>query len=165
MDLDAVRLLYDYNHWANERLLAVAETAPRERLSERVGASFDSIHGTLAHVLGAEILWLSRWRGVSPPRLLGGEDFDNLAAIRARWTAQQHELQAFLDDLTPEKLAAPLQYTNTSGKTFRYPLWQLMLHLVNHGTHHRSELADMLTRVGAAPPPTDLIVFLAERTA
>lgn len=165
MDLDAVRFLFDYNQWANERLLAVAEQVPRERLAERFGASFDSIHGTLAHVLAAEILWLSRWRGVSPPRLLSAGDFDSLAVIRARWIAQQRDLQAFLDDLTPEKLATPLQYTNTRGKAFSYPLWQMMLHLVNHGTHHRSELSDMLTRVGAAPPPTDLIVFLAERVA
>jgi uncharacterized damage-inducible protein DinB len=165
MDVDTIRALYGYNQWANERMLAVAEKIPAEGLRERFGTSFDSIHGTLAHVLAAETVWLSRWRGISPPRLLNADDFASLAAIRTRWTEHQRDLQAFLDELTPEKFAASLSYTNTAGKAFRYPLWQMMLHVVNHGTHHRSELADMLTRAGQAPPPMDLIVYFGERAS
>jgi uncharacterized damage-inducible protein DinB len=133
-----------------------------ERRRERFGASFDTIHGTLGHILGAQIIWLSRWNGVSPPRVIGGDDFPDLLAIRRRWQAHQDDLAAFLYALTPEKLAAPLTYTNTRGEQYTYPLWQQMLHIVNHGTHHRSELAEMLTRAGFPPPPTDLLVYYDE---
>ena len=69
VDADSIRSLYGYNRWANERLWAMAETLPLERTHDRLGASYESIHATLAHILAAEIIWLSRWRDVSPPRL------------------------------------------------------------------------------------------------
>jgi len=162
MDVESIRSLYGYDRWANRRLLEIVERLPPERTRERFGASFDSIHGTLAHVLGAQITWLSRWRGVSPTKVLGAEDFADLAALRARWDAYDADIAAFLADLTPEKLAKPLGYVNTRGQPFAYPLWQMMLHVANHGTHHRSELADMLTRLGNPPPPLDLLVYYDE---
>ncbi len=68
----------------------------------------------------------------------------------------------FLADLTPERLVAPLSYTTTGGQSFTQPLWQPLLHVVNHGTHHRSEAADLLTRLGHPPPPLDLIIYYRE---
>jgi uncharacterized damage-inducible protein DinB len=162
MNVDAIRSLYGYDRWVDERLLVLAESLPPEGTRDRFGASYDSIHGTFAHILGAEIIWLSRWRGVSPPTLPGADDFSDLGAIRARWAAQHHEMDAFLADLTPAKLAETIGYTNTRGERWAYPLWQMMMHLVNHGTHHRSEVADMLTRAGLEPPPTDLLVYYDE---
>lgn len=164
VQVELVRTLYDYNRWVNERLLAVAEQVPPERQRERAGGSFDSIHGTLAHLLAAEIIWLSRWRGVSPPRLFGAADVADLAAIRRRWAENQRGLEAFLAELTPERLDEELHYTSTEGRPYAYPLWQMMVHVVNHGTHHRSELAELLTRAGHPPPPTDLIRYFAERS-
>jgi uncharacterized damage-inducible protein DinB len=165
MELQMIRLLYAYNRWVNERLLAAAARVPDQRRHERFGASFDSIHDTLAHILGAQITWLSRWNGVSPKRMITAADFGELDEIRTRWAAHQQDVDAFLTALTAERLGAPLAYTNTSGKPFAYPLWQQMLHVVNHGTHHRAELADMVTRAGQTVPPTDLLVYFDEEGA
>lgn len=66
--------------------------------------------------------------------------------------------------MTTEKLAKTIRYTRGSGRINGLPLWQLMLHVVNHITHHRSELADMLTRLGYPPPPTDLVQYCLEQT-
>lgn len=162
MDVEGIRGLYDYDRWVSARLLAVAERLPPERTRQPFGGSFDSIHNTLGHILGAQITWLSRWRGVSPRRVIAGGDFADLAALHDRWAAHQRDLDAFLADLTAEQLAAPLAYTNTAGVPHAYPLRQQMLHVVNHGTHHRAELADMLTRSGSPPPPTDLLVYYDE---
>lgn len=164
MDLETIRLLYGYHNWVNDRLLTRAEDVPPERTKEHFGASFDTIHGTLAHILGSEITWLNRWRGNSPAKQIGGEDFASLAEIRDRWVSQRQEMDAFIAQLTPEQLAAPLRYKNYAGMEYELPLWQLMLHLVNHGTHHRSELADMLTRTGYPPQPTDLTRYCFELT-
>lgn len=164
VDITTIQALYGYNQWVNERLLAAAETLPTEQTRQRFGASYDSIHGTLAHILGAEIVWLSRWQGTSPSKLPNAADFASIADIRVRWQEQQAAMTEFLAGLTPERLAAPVHYVNTAGQAFALPLWQLMLHLVNHGTHHRSELADMLTRAGHPPAPTDLLVYFLERS-
>jgi len=164
MQVQAIRDLYQYDAWVNGRLLDLAEQVPEDQTRIQLGGSFDSLHGTLAHILGAEIVWLSRWRGISPARTPGGADFTDLAAVRARWDEHDRELEVFLSELTEERLVAPLRYTNTSGEVWEYPLWQMLVHVVNHGTHHRSELADMLTRLGLTVPPTDLLVYF-DRTA
>jgi uncharacterized damage-inducible protein DinB len=159
MNAESIRSLYGYNRWANERLRALAEALPPDRMHERLGASYESIHATLAHILAAEIIWLSRWRDVSPPKLLGADDFADLRAIGARWAAQQRDMDAFLGALTSDQLAKTVAYTNTMGERYAYPVWQMMVHLVNHGTHHRSELAEMLTQLGSPPPSLDLLVY------
>jgi uncharacterized damage-inducible protein DinB len=164
LDVATIRWIFDYNRWVNGRLLSGVASVPVERTREQFGASFDSIHGTLAHILSAEVLWLSRWRGVSPTKALSGDDFADVAAIVERWHTHQRELDGFVVGLGPERVSANVRYTNASGKRYVLPLWQLMLHVVNHGTHHRSELAEMLTRIGVAPSPTDMSVYLAEST-
>src|SRR3712207_2913649 len=113
MDVDAIRSLYAYNRWATERLLELAETLPGRRTRDHIGSSFGSIHGTLAHILAGEVIWLERWRGGSPPTVMDGSDFADLAAIRARWTAQQHEITVFLADLSPERLLDTVSYIGT----------------------------------------------------
>jgi uncharacterized damage-inducible protein DinB len=165
MDVDAIRSLHAYNRWANERLLNLAETLPSRRTRDHIGSSFGSIHGTLAHILAGEVIWLERWRGGSPPKLMDGANFADLAAIRARWSVQQQEMDVFLAGLTPERLLDTVSYIGISGERWSYRLWQMMVHLVNHGTHHRSELADMLTRAGLEPPATDFLIYYDERAS
>jgi uncharacterized damage-inducible protein DinB len=68
-------------------------------------------------------------------------------------------MDGFLGALTSDQLAKTVAYTNTMGERYAYPVWQMMVHLVNHGTHHRSELAEMLTQLGSPPPSLDLLVY------
>ncbi len=164
MDVATIRLLYGYNDWVNHRLLTTASKVPPERLRQPLGANFDSIHGTLAHILGSQIHWLNRWRQLPPTRQLGGDDFSSLDEIKDRWLEYELELDTFLGELTSERLAAAVRYYRGSGEVNELPLWQQMLHVVNHGTHHRSELCDMLTRLGCPPLPTDLVQYCLEQT-
>ena len=142
--------------------METVDEIPEERLRETFGASFDSIFGTVAHLLGTQINWLSRWKGGWPSRNIGADDFASLAEIKDRWARHNQELDEFIAALTPERLNAGLTYKNVAGQQFTIPLGQLMLHVVNHGTHHRSELADMLTRAGHPPMPTDLVRYSME---
>ena len=63
------------------------------------------------------------------------------------------------------RLAAPLAYVNMQGETWTYPLWQQMLHQVNHATQHRSETAVLLTQFGHSPGWLDLLYFVDVRGA
>ncbi len=94
MDVDTIRVMYGYDRWVNQRLWAVVVGLPTERTREPLGSSFGSVHGTLAHILGSQIHWLNRWRCLPPTRQMGGEDFDCLETIRARWQEHWRELDA-----------------------------------------------------------------------
>ena len=162
MELVLVRSQVDDNCWVNRLMLDLVEQVPPERMREQFGGGFDTIHGTVSHILRADLHYYARWTGKpqNPWR-----DDATIAGMRAQWVAHLPDRNAFVLGLTPERLAAPLHYTTRDGSSYDLPLWQVMLQLVNHGTHHRAELADMLTRVGLAPPPTDLIVFYQEQAA
>lgn len=162
---EMIRTMYDYSAWANERILDAAERlgAPQYRADE--GASFSSIHDTLVHVMGAQWLYLERWQGRSPRAMPEAADFGDLAALRARWREIERDTQHVLAGLSDDDLGRVVAYVNTEGETWAYPLWQQMLHQVNHATQHRSEVATVLTRFGHSPGLLDLLYYLDVKAA
>lgn len=162
MELELVRSLFDYNRWVNRRLLEVAEELPVERQREHFGGSFDTIHGTAAHILSAEMHYRARWTD-EPRTELGLDQLPGVREMRPVWEEHQARLDRFAEALTAERLAGPLRWVGRDGSSYELPLWKFLLQMVNHGTHHRAELADMLTRVGSPPPPTDIIVYFREQ--
>ena len=155
--------LYDYNYWANERILRAADDVSDAQFVAPAPFSWGGLRGTLVHTLSAEWLWRSRWQGVSPTAFLRVEDFPTLAALRERWREEETKMRQFLAPLTESDLLRVVNYKRTSGGTSEQILWQLMAHLVNHGTQHRAEAAAILTELEHSPGDIDLIVFVRER--
>jgi uncharacterized damage-inducible protein DinB len=157
----AVRELYAVDRWANRRLLDVVAGLEPELAIRPVGTQFSAptLKGVLAHVLGAEGLWLERWKGTDPTAVLTDADFPDVAALRARWEPVEREVRAFVDALEERDLQRVVRYRNLRGDAFALPLWVLLQHVANHSTHHRSEVATMLTMLHASPPPTDLLIY------
>ena len=159
--LDVIRSMYRYNEWANRRILDTSAGLTPAQLLEGGGASFDSIRDTLVHTMGAQWLYLERWQGRSPRKFFDdAASFPDLDAIRARWDGIERDTRAFVATLTDADLARVVEYTNMQGERWAYPLWQQMLHQVNHATQHRSETAMMLTRLGCSPGWLDLLYFV-----
>jgi uncharacterized damage-inducible protein DinB len=159
MIADYIRTLYAYNAWANTRILDTAAQLSAGQLVAKAGASFDSIHDTLVHTLGGQWIWLSRWQGTSPRATLNAADFPDLPAIRVRWEQVERDTQAFVAGLDEATLGRVVEYVNTAGKPYAYPLWQMMAHQVNHATQHRSEIAMILTQFGHSPGELDLLRY------
>jgi len=158
--LEAIQTLYRYNTWANARILSTAEALAVEQFLEDGGAGREAVRDTLVHTMAAQWIWLERWNGRSPTSLLGAREFPDLASVRARWAGVERDTQAFVSGLTPARLAAVVEYRNTRGERWAYPLWQQMIHQVNHGTQHRSEAAARLTQLGHSPGDLDLLRFI-----
>ncbi len=161
--LDYIHMIYDYNYWANQRLLDACERLSQAELDAPTKNGYPSLRATLVHALHANWIWLSRWQGVSPRSVLDERDFPTLAAIRERWRDEEQRTRAFLATLTEEKLATDVTYQNLKGVSFTLPLWQTLVHLVNHGTQHRSEVAFMLTALDRSPGDLDMSLFLNSR--
>lgn len=160
MGLEILRSLVSYNHWANDLLLDLAEQVPVEKAREPLGgSSFDSIHGTAAHILQGERFYYARWVGADIARGGRPSETQDIAELRTHWLTHRQRIDAFVGELTSERLQQPLRYSRRDGNAYELPLWKVMLQMLNHGTHHRAELADLLTRSGLIPPATDLIVY------
>lgn len=155
-----IQLLYQYNAWANLRILnAAAKTSVEQFLAS---ASFPQggLRNTLTHILFAGWIWRTRWLGVSPKDRLKPEDFPTFASLREQWDNEEQALNEFIDGLDDERLNTTFIYKTTSGEMKDDVLWQAMAHVVNHGTQHRSEAAAMLTEFNFSPGDLDMILFL-----
>ena len=161
MDTEMVMTLFNYFTWARNELLDTADdlTAKQLRQADAPGG-YGSIHDTLTHMAVSEWMWLERIAGRSPTEMPSGANFVDLTALRAYWDAVHSHTIRYLQNLTTAELGREMHYRNTQGREFRRRVWHALLHVVNHQTEHRAQIAALLTRAGLAPPATDLVVYL-----
>lgn len=162
MNKQDIQLLYNYNSWANTRILNAAANVTQEQFLAPDSHPHGVLRGILTHTLFAEWLWRMRCQGQSPVIHMKPEDFPTFDSLRARWLEEEKALNAFITSLTNEKLNAPFQYKTTRGDAMEEVLWQVLAHVVNHGTQHRSEAAAILTELNHSPGDIDLIVYVRE---
>jgi uncharacterized damage-inducible protein DinB len=156
--------LYDYNYWANHRILTAAQCLTEEQLHRQQGHSWGSVHAVLLHIMNAEWIWLQRWKGQSPRASFSQADFPTLDSIQNNWSVLEIEMRAFVTAQTPQSLVRVVPYTSTRGESFRLVLWQMMAHVANHGTHHRGELAAMFAVMEAPHPEEEWSYYFLEKS-
>lgn len=165
MTPEEMRVLYDYNAWANRRDLEAASRLTNEQFLKPTGSSFGSVRDTLAHIYGAEWVWLERFQGRSPSSLPDAQQFRDLRSLRESWTEFEPRLLNFVGGLKQTDLDRVLEYKTLKFGVYKNPLWQSMQHLVNHGTYHRGQVTTLLRQLDAQPILTDLMHFYRERSA
>jgi uncharacterized damage-inducible protein DinB len=162
ISVSMLRELYEYNYWARDRQLQACAALTQDQFLRPMGSSFSSLRDTLAHLVGAEWVWLERWRGHSPTELetleFSADRFPALGAIQERWRTVEHGVRGYLATLREEMLAQPLSYTNLKGEAWTYPLWQTLIHVVNHQTYHRGQVTTLLRQLGVEAPSIDYLV-------
>jgi len=158
-----LRTLVEFNYWARDRMLdAVAPLTPQQFV-QPLGNSFSSVRDTLVHIYSAEWVWYMRWQGTSPSEPLKSQDYPDLAIVTAEWRDLEGRIRTFVHGLDEATVLRELDYRQMNGQAFRSPIWQMVQHVVNHGTYHRGQVMTMLRQLGAKPASTDLIVFHRER--
>jgi uncharacterized damage-inducible protein DinB len=158
-----IQLLYEYNYWAHDRILRQVAHLSQEQFAADLGYSYGGVRGTLIHVLGTEQTWRSRWRGDSAAALTQ-PDLATPAALAAAWEENRAAMRAYLATLNADDFDRDIAYTRQSHR-YAHPLWTQLVHVVNHGTQHRSEVAAMLTGYGYSPGDIDFSLFMRERSA
>jgi len=156
-------VLYEFNAWADRRMLGAVAAVKSEEFLRPMGSSFASLRDTAAHIYGAEWVWLERFQGRSPSSLPTAAEFEDVGSLRERWTQLEERLLGFVGKLTQEDLNRVLEYKTLKFGTYSNPLWQSMQHVVNHGTYHRGQVTTLLRQLGAQPVLTDLMHFYRER--
>lgn len=162
---DHILKLYDYHHWATDRILDALAPVSAEQLDRQWGGSFGTGRALLRHVVGVERLWCDRWNGNSPKALPDYPAKSAGDAFRAEWERIKGDQRRFLDGLTNDRLAADLSYVNMKGERWTYQLAEVLQHVVNHGTYHRGQLTHLLRDLGSTAPSTDYLIFIQERAA
>jgi|HubBroStandDraft_5_1064220.scaffolds.fasta_scaffold00604_4 uncharacterized damage-inducible protein DinB len=165
MNADDFKTLYQYNAWANHRTLDACATVPAAEFTRELDSSFRSVRDTLVHIMAVELVWLERWKLKWDGTFRKASDFPDVASVRQAWKGIEAELLAFVDGLSDEDVHRIVPHKNSAGAEFRMPLWQLLEHLVNHGTYHRGQITTLVRQAGGKPIATDLVAFYRERDA
>jgi len=164
IDKNDLRRLLDYNVWANHRIVRTAATLPVEEFRKDLSSSHGGVRGTLTHILSAEWIWLERWKGVSPSRMMDEGEFADIVALSNRWKAVQEHCSVWFEGLAEAATLQQVRYTTMAGKAYEAPLWQLVQHTVNHSSYHRGQIATLLRLLNAKPISTDLLIWDRERS-
>ncbi len=163
MNRDDIVTLFRYHAWAWDRVLTQAARVTEDQYVALAPVPHGSLRGTLVHALSAEIVWRTRFEGESPTTVLKEADLPAFEGLQKRWAVEAAALQETVAGLTDTKLNAPVDYKTTKGVPQSDVLWHLLLHVLNHGTQHRSEAAVLLTTYGLSPGDLDVITFLRAR--
>ena len=158
MTIQEIKQLMAFNRWANQRFFEALSQLPAEQYARDLRSSHGGIHGTLAHVIGAEKAWLCRWLRQPDTAAVDLRHISSLADLRAYWERLCAEMQAFLGTLNEQKLQEALTTTTQTG-TYTSPYWQMLQHVVDHSSYHRGQLVTMLRQLGVQPPSTGLSRF------
>lgn len=170
-------LMSNYNTWMNKSIYKASFTLSDEEVTRDQGAFFQSIWGTLNHVLVGDIIWLKRIQAslekdtsqivqalkpldaFAKPSGLSEILYHNLTDLWAERQQIDSIISACIHMLTQEQLEGSIRYTNTKGDVFVKNLGQTLLHLFNHQTHHRGQVTTLLTQAGVDVGPTDMIIL------
>jgi uncharacterized damage-inducible protein DinB len=163
MRVSDIQLLFDFNYWANQLILTNAAKLSDAQLSQAAAFPYGNLLGTLEHILNSEYVWRTicthnRFMG----QLVGQENLGSLDAISNVWHAEEQAMRAFLNSLSDSDLDKTISYASDDGDgpVRERVLWHCLVHVVNHGTQHRTQCAAMLKDMGQPVGSTDFTYFL-----
>lgn len=156
-----LQTLVDYHYWANRRILGAVAALTPEQFARDLGNSFPSIQATLAHLISAEVTWLSRMLETSLPAVKA-EDIPDVVAARVRWQETEARLRQ-VAAAGPGDLDKPVVARYANGQVMTNPRWQVIQQLVTHGSYHRGQIVTLLRQLGAAPVQTDLLLYYRQQ--
>lgn len=150
--LDYFKRLFQYNAWAQEKVLAALEKMGPASLDEKTL----KITG---HILLASQIWLNRLTG--KPNIDLSQNL-SLSQCRALFEELKVGWKAYLGGLSESKLSEKASYQTTEGKPYETVISDVLAHLVNHSTYHRGQLASLIKKSGGEAPNTDFIGFVRQ---
>jgi uncharacterized damage-inducible protein DinB len=159
MNANAFRHFYDY-HFAENRKLweSYVTQLSHEQFTQAVGYSHGSVRDQIVHLMSVDEGWFSELRSVEPSEPFPPAPFDDREIIRAHWDSVEQRMRAYLAELRDEMLfAKPIEEPEEDKDL---SVWQVLLHVVNHGTDHRAQLLRLLNDLGVKTTSQDYIFYV-----
>jgi uncharacterized damage-inducible protein DinB len=164
MTAQDLQVLYEYDSWANNKLVEIIAQLTPEQFTQSVAGAYGSVRNTMVHVLSAEWGWLDRCGGAKRGERLKPADYPTVETLTWLWSSVERHLHEFLSGLKDEDLARVVEYDFGQGlKTST--LGELMQHAAIHAVHHRGQVALLLRAIGVVPGNFDILFFYDDRRA
>jgi uncharacterized damage-inducible protein DinB len=158
MNVNAFQHFYDYHFTENRNIWeAYIPSLTPEQFTQDVGYSHGSVRNQIVHLMSVDDTWFSGLRGVEIPEPLNPADFTDRKIIRTNWNKVEQNMRDYLSNLRDDML---FEKPFSAGEDKDLILWQVLLHVVNHGTDHRAQLLRLLKDLGVKTVSQDYIFYV-----
>ncbi len=148
-----------YSQWTTDRSIEAVGPLTVEERNRYIYTSHHGVLGTLVHIYQADRIWLSRLDGSPRLTLADFNETFTLETLAVTWTKIHADLQSWAGALTDDAVTGTLKYVNIQGHPYELPVWQVILHVVNHASYHRGQITAMLRQLNHKPTVTDLAAY------
>lgn len=160
MNADAFRHFYNYHFAENRKLWDHVLSLSHGQFIQPVDYSRGSVREQVVHLIDAEDVWFSELQGANPAEPIPTADSDDRAFIRTHWDGVEQKIRGYLAELQDDMLFTRPITDPEEDKDL--VVWQVLLHVVNHGTDHRAQLLRLLNDLGVRTTSQDYIFYVYE---
>jgi uncharacterized damage-inducible protein DinB len=159
MNANAFRHFYDYHFTTNRKIWdSYITQLSYEQFTQHVGYSHGSVRDQIVHLIDVDEVWFCELRGAEPSEPLPPANFDDREIIRAHWDSVEQSMRDYLAELRDDMLFdKPIEEPEEDKDLIA---WQVLLHVVNHGTDHRAQLLRLLNDLGVKTMSQDYIFYV-----
>lgn len=162
MNADAFRQLYNYHFVENRNIWHHIIQLPYHQFVQHFNYSLGSVRNQIVHLMNVDEVWFCELSGIELPVPYQPADIDDRAAIRARWDSVEQMMRGYLAGLRDNMLfdqpiREPVEDRNLM-------VWQVLIHVVNHGTDHRAQILRILHDFGLKTTSQDFIFYVYDRS-
>lgn len=158
VSIDTLKLHIDYTIWATQRVLEAAAALTPAELNRDFETADKSVLGTLLHIYSADFAWIERTDGRSVTAVPYAKDA-SLEWLQKEWPRVWERWKVYVGGLTEEAAEIEIAYRTLKGDPYRSAPWQIVMHVVNHASHHRGQAAGFMRSMGKTPPVLDLMYY------
>lgn len=156
----AIRYLFDYNYWADERLWACVMAISDEQFVQPLDYSTGSIRNHVVHLMSSLRRWIARIAPTPDPSFLPYGDYPTRGLAKAGWEGVQRAVLDYVRGLDQAQLDEVVRWEVASaGLSNENPRWQVLLHLTNHATDHRAQILTLLDHHFAVPTAAQDMIY------
>ena len=155
--LEMIQKLIEYHVAMSRRVWGSIDQISEEQFLADDSYSRGSIRNLMVHLSHTDLRWLTGLKNLPDPSesMKGYMAYPDRLNVREYWESVAAELTGYVNRLDEAQL-------NENPVDIPGPRWEVLLHLVNHGTDHRSTVLQRLHEYGAPTFDQDLILWLAE---
>ncbi len=166
MNARTIQTLFDYHYGMYQQVWDCVMELTEAQFVRETDYSLRSVRNHLVHCMSVDNRWLARIQNQTPPKRLESIHYPNQDAVRLKWNAIRQRVLNYTDSLTQEALNETVQVEfPRRGGQHRNLRWEILLHMVNHGTDHRAQILARLHELGAATIEQDLMLHLWAKQA
>jgi uncharacterized damage-inducible protein DinB len=177
-ELSQLALFAEYNQLMNQRLFSAARELSDENVKKDCSAFFNSVFGTLNHIMVGDIVWLKRFAEhpssqvslsyiahLEKPQSLSSNLFADLDSLSIERERIDEIIIQWLKGLSEKDLNDCISYNNMAGDPFKKQYSSLINHLFLHQIHHRGQVTVLMSQFGIDFGETDIIEIINECSA